>query len=266
MSVYAALIRYRELFANLFRRDLHAKYRGSVLGVVWSLALPLMLMAVYALVFSLLLRVAGAIEDYPLFLLSGLATWLFFTGSLVAAASSIVTNAPLVTKVRFPRQLVPFSVVGTQLVTLGVMLGALIVVNAILRPETRDTVLLAVPLSALFVALVCGLSLAVASLNVLYRDVEHLLSVLLLPWFFVTPVLYSFDQLPEDVARKEMLIDVLTYGNFVTPPVLAIRDVLFWGRLPRLVDVVYLAVAAVVALVVGALVFRRTDDQIAVEL
>jgi homopolymeric O-antigen transport system permease protein len=266
VSVYADIYRYRELFANLFRRDLQAKYRGSVLGVVWSLALPLLLMGVYVLVFSVLLPVGGDIDDYPLFLLSGLATWLFFSASLLAGARSILENAALVTKVRFPRQLVPFSIVGTHLVTLGVMLAVLIVVNAIVRPGTRDTVLLSIPLAALFVGLVGGLSLAIASVNVLFRDIEHLLSALLLPWFFVTPVLYSFDQLPEGVTRHETLIDVLTYGNFVTPPLQAIRDPLFAGELPRLVDAIYLLVAAAAALVLGAFVFRRMDDQIAVEL
>ena len=119
MAVYTDLIRYRELFANLFRRDLQAKYRGSVLGVVWSLALPLLLMGAYVLVFSLVLPVVGDIDDYALFLLSGLATWLFFATSLQAASRSIVDNANLVKRVRFPRQLVPLSIVGTHLVTLG---------------------------------------------------------------------------------------------------------------------------------------------------
>ena len=266
VAVYTDLIRYRELFANLFRRDLQAKYRGSVLGVIWSLALPLLLMGAYVLVFSLVLPVVGDIDDYALFLLSGLATWLFFATSLQAASRSILDNANLVKRVRFPRQLVPLSIVGTHLVTLGVMLAVLVVINAIVRPETRDTVLLSIPLAAVFVAFVGGLSLAIACLNVLFRDVEHLLAALLLPWFFLTPVLYSLDNLPEGVTRHETLIDVLTYVNFVTPPLEAIRDPLFWGELPRAVDVAYLVAAAAVSVVLGAWVFRRVDDQIAVDL
>jgi ABC-type polysaccharide/polyol phosphate export permease len=198
--------------------------------------------------------------------LSGLAAWLFFSTSVQAAARSILENANLVKRVRFPRQLIPLSIVGTHLVTLGVMLAVLIFVNVLVRPETRDTALLSVPLSLLFVGLVGGLSLMIASMNVIFRDVEHLLAALLLPWFFLTPVLYPLDRLPEGVTRHETLIDVLTYANFVTPPIQAIRDPLFWGELPRAIDVAYLAVAAALALVLGALVFRRMDDQIAVEL
>ncbi len=265
VSVYADLFRYRELFANLFRRDLQAKYRGSLLGLAWSLAHPLLLMAIYALVFSILLPVID-IEHFPLFLLSGLAAWIFFSTSLQAASRSILDNANLVKKVRFPRQLVPLSIVGTHLVTFAVMLAVLIAVNAIVIPETRRTSWLALPLACLFVAFVGGLALAVASANVLFRDVEHLLAALLLPWFFLTPVLYTFDKLPEKVRRHDTLIDVLTYANVATPPIQAIRDPLFAGSWPRAVDVAYLAGATVVALAVGAFVFMRVDDQIAVEL
>ena len=265
VSVYADLFRYRELFANLFRRDLQAKYRGSLLGLAWSLAHPLLLMAIYALVFSVLLPVVD-IDDYPLFLLSGLAAWIFFSTSLQSASRSILDNANLVKKVRFPRQLVPLSIVGTHLVAFAVMIAVLIVVNAIVVPETRQTSWLALPLAAVFVAFVGGWALAVASANVVFRDVEHLLAALLLPWFFLTPVLYTFDKLPEKVRRHETLIDVLTYANVVTPPIRAIRDPLFAGSWPRAVDVAYLGGATLAALVLGALVFRRVDDQIAVEL
>jgi ABC-type polysaccharide/polyol phosphate export permease len=264
MSVYADLFRYRELFANLFRRDLHARYRGSVLGVAWSLALPLLLMGVYVLVFSVVLPVVS-IHDYPLFLLSGLMTWLFFATSVQTASRSIVDNANLVKKVRFPRQLVPFSIVGTQLVTLGVMLVTLMIANAAVRPQTRDTLLLAIPLAAVFVGFVGGLSLALASLNVLFRDVEHLLATLLLPWFFLTPVLYTFDEL-NVVSRHHTLDTFLTYVNPVTPPLEAIRDTLFWGVLPKPADVAYMLAATAISLLLGAAVFRRLDDQMAVEL
>ena len=265
MSIYADLVRYRELFANLFRRDLHAKYRGSVLGLAWSLAHPLLLLGIYVLVFSLLLPVVD-IDHYPLFLLTGLAAWIFFATSIQAASRSMLDNAGLIQKVRFPRQLIPLSIVGTHLVTFVVMLGGLLVLNAVFIPETRDTVWLAIPLAVLFVALVGGLALAVASANVVFRDIEHLLAALLLPWFFVTPVLYSFERLPGDLEASDTLVQFLRYGNFITPPIEAVRDPLFFGVLPDAVDVVYLAVAAAVALGLGAFVFSRVDDRIAVEL
>jgi lipopolysaccharide transport system permease protein len=265
VTVYVDLLRYRELFANLFRRDLQAKYKGSVLGVAWSLAHPLLLMGIYTLVFSLLLPVVD-IDHYPLFLLSGLAVWVFFAISVQDASRSLVANANLIKKVRFPRQLVPLSIVATHLVGFGVMLVGLMVVNAIVIPETRDTVVLALPLAVLVVALVSGVALAIACANVVFRDVEHLLAALLLPWFFLTPVLYTLDKLPGNADPSRTLVDVLRYGNFLTPPIEALRDPLFFGRVPQTADVVYLAVAAAAALAVGAFVFSRVDDQLAVEL
>ena len=265
VTIYGDLLRYRDLFANLFRRDLELRYKGSALGVLWSLANPLVLMAVYALVFSVLWRAAPPeLAPYPLFLLSGLVVWVFFSGSIQAAARSMVDNAPLIRKTRFPRQLVPLSIVGTQLVALGVMLVVLLPLNFVLLPETRDTLWLAPPLALLVVALAAGIALAVASLNVVFRDVEHLVSALLLPWFFLTPILYTREALPS--ADWGWLLDVLHWVNVVAPAVSAVRDPLFFGTLPQLGDVLYLAVAAVVSLAFGAWVFGRVDDRIAVEL
>src|SRR5580765_1772653 len=265
VTVYSDLIRYRELFANLFRRDYQAKYRGSVLGILWSLVNPLALMLVYLVVFGLLWT-GTKIDHYPLYLLAGLACWLFFSTSLDAAARSLVDSAELIRKVRFPRQLVPFSVVATQLVTFAVMLVILIVASLIFIPDARGTVWLAIPLGALFVGLVAGVALLVACANVLFRDVEHILSAALLPWFFLTPILWRFADLPPSVQAHHKLLDILRWGNFVTPPIYAVRDALWLGAPPRTADVIYLAVAAVVALALGAFVFRRVDDRIAVEL
>src|SRR5919199_3893869 len=250
MTVYADLLRYRELFANLFRRDFHAKYKGSVLGVAWSLLNPLALLGVYLVVFGLLWK-GGDIPHYPLYLLAGLTCWIFFATALQAAARSMVDSAELIKKVRFPRQLVALSTVATQLVTYGVMLAILIVLSLVFIPSARSTVWLAVPLAAVFAAFVAGLALLVASLNVLFRDVEHILAAALLPWFFLTPVLWRFAQLPESAQRHHALLHVLRWGNVVAPPLAAVRDALWSPSGPRLADVVYLVVAAAVALALG---------------
>ncbi|MER3412203.1 MAG: hypothetical protein C4305_07880 [Thermoleophilia bacterium] len=265
MTVYADLFRYRELFASLFRRDLHARYKGTVLGVAWSLANPLILMGVYVLVFSLLWKVT-TIDHYPLFLLSGLAVWVFLAASLQSAARSMLDYAELIKKVRFPRQLVPFSTVATHLVSFAAMLVGLVAASALVLPRARETAWLALLLALPVVALVAGLALAVASANVVFRDVEHLVSALLLPWFFLTPVLYSLEELPGGLERYGTVVEVLRWANPLTPPIYALRAPLFFGELPALGDVLYLLAAAVASLAVGALVFSRVDDRMAVEL
>src|SRR5215211_974505 len=168
MTTYLDLFRYRELFGSLFRRDLRAKYKGSVLGLAWSLAHPVVLMLVYLFVFSVLLQIKTAdYEHYWLFLLAGLPIWVFFATSLQSASRSLLENANLIRQVRFPRQLVPLSMVATQLVGLAVVIA----LSLVYIPAARDTVWLAVPLAALIVCFVAGLALAVAALNAIYRDV-----------------------------------------------------------------------------------------------
>ena len=266
MTIYADLLRYRELFGSLFRRDLRAKYKGSVLGVAWSLAHPVVLMLVYLLVFSVMLRIQAADHDhYWLFLLAGLPAWVFFATSLQSASRSLLENANLIRKVRFPRQLLPLSMVATQLVGFAVMLAIVAGLSLVYLPEARDTVWLALPLAALVVLLVAGLSLAVASLNAIYRDVEHLVAALLLPWFFLTPILYSLEGIP-GVRDHPRLVDLVHWGNPLTPAIEALRDPLFFGELPAGGDVAYLAVASLLSLALGALVFTRVDDRVAVEV
>jgi ABC-type polysaccharide/polyol phosphate export permease len=265
MTVYADLFRYRELFANLFRRDFQAKYRGSLLGIVWSIVNPLALMAVYLVIFGLITN-GSSIHHYPLYLLAGITCWLFFSSSLLTASRSLLESAELVKKVRFPRQLVPFSVVATQLVTFVLMLAILIISSLIFIPGARGTVWLAIPLGALFVCLVAGLALAIACVNVIYRDIEHILAAVLLPWFFLTPILWSVSVLSPSEQAHHKLLNFLRWGNFVTPPIYAIRDPVWLGQAPRPADVIYLAVAAVVSLALGSYVFARIDDRIAVEL
>jgi ABC-type polysaccharide/polyol phosphate export permease len=265
MTVYADLLRYRELFANLFRRDFHAKYKGSLLGVLWSLLNPLVLLGVYLVVFGVLLKNKD-VPHYPIYLLAGLSLWIFFSVSMQSAARSMVDSAELIRKVRFPRQLVAFSMVATQAVTFALMIGILIVLSLVFVPDARANAWLAIPLSVLFAGFVAGLALFVASLNVLFRDVEHILTAALLPWFFLTPILWSAATLGATGARHHTLLQVLHWGNPVAPPIFAVRDALWSGHLPHAGDVIYLAVASVVALALGAWVFARVDDRIAVEL
>lgn len=264
MTLYTDVFRYRDLFFNLFRRELHVKYKGSLLGLAWSLINPLVLMGVYTLLFSILLQ-AVSIKYFPLFIISGLVTWLFFQSSVQLSSVSLLGHANLVKQTRFPRQLLPLSVVATNLVTFVVMLLVVLPINLALIPATRSTFWAVLPLTLPLVALVSGLAIVVACANVLFRDVEHLLAAVLFPWFILTPIFYTFDQLP-GIEGRERLVDVMYYGNFLVPIVEAIRAPLFWGRLPDATDVVYSVAAGLIALGIAALVFRRVDDRLAAEL
>jgi len=264
VTVYTDLFRYRDLFLNLFRRELRVKYRGSTLGVAWTLINPIVLMLAYWLVFSVIVR-AVSIQHYPLFLLTGLLVWLFFQSAIQMACSSLLGHASLVKQVRLPRQLLPFSVVATNLVTMLVMLAVVVPLNLWLNPDTRTTFWVAIPLLLPLTALVTGFAIVVAAATVMFRDVEHLVATVLLPWFLLTPIFYPFSQMP-GIKDHPKLADVLYYGNIVAPFIEAIRDPLFFGNLPHLSDVVYVFVAAIAVMVVAAFLFRRIDDQLAAQL
>jgi lipopolysaccharide transport system permease protein len=264
VSLYTDVVRYPDLFMNIFRRELYGKYRGSVLGLAWTLINPLALMAVYTLVFSVLLK-AFQIEHYPLFVLTGLLTWVFFQSAVQMSCSSLFGQPTLVKQVRFPRQMLPLAVVATNVVTLAAMLVVVVGANLIFIPETRTTFWAALPLLVPLVALASGLGVVFGYVTVVYRDVEHLMNTIFLPWFFLTPIFYTLGQLP-GLEGREWVADVLYYINFVTPFVEAIRDPIFFGELPALGDVLYCVVAGFAALVLGALVARRLDDQVGATL
>jgi ABC-type polysaccharide/polyol phosphate export permease len=266
MSVYAELLRHLELFGSLFRRDLRAKYKGSVLGLAWTLALPVALMLVYLVVFAVLWKAepTDAVDDYWLFLLCGLPPWVFFATSLQSGSRSMVENAPIIRKVRFPRQLVPLAVVATELVAFAAMTGIVLGLSLWFRPESRDVAWLAIPIGAVIVVFTAGVALALASLNAIFRDVEFIVSAVLLPWFFLTPILYQLDDLPGADSRP-WLVEAIHWGNPMTPAVEAYRTPLFSGDLPPAADTLYLCVAALAALALGALVFSAVDDRIASE-
>ena len=261
VTTYTDLIRYRELFGSLWRRDLESKYKGSLLGVLWVLIPPLVLMGVYLFVFHYMWRTTQ-VSYYPLYLLAGLAPWVFFATSLQAGAGAMINAAPLIRKTRFPRQLTAFAVVGTNLITFAVMVGILFVLCLAFIPASRDTAWLSLPIAVLIGCMTAGLVLAAATLNVLFRDVEPFIGSLLLPWFFLTPVIWDESFFP----GHETLQEILYWANPLTPPLEAFRNPLWAGTSPGLGNTIYLVVAAALSLAFGAWVFSRVDDRIAVEL
>jgi lipopolysaccharide transport system permease protein len=263
--VIAGVIHQRELFASMLRREVRARYKGSALGIAWSLVTPLVMLGAYTLVFSVIFT-AVPFDHYPAFLLTGLTVWVFFAAGIEAGAASLVANANLVKKVAFERSIVPLATTMSHLVTFAVMLAVLVPVNLILQPDARSTIVLLPVLVACLIVMTAGLSLALAALNVYFRDVQHILGALLLPWFFLTPVFYSLDQLPANVSESGWAVEVLRYGNPLTPLVEAVHDVAFFGQWPAASGLIYVAVATVVLAAVGVLTFRRLEPEMAVEL
>lgn len=264
MTVTSEYARFAPLYRNLVRREVRQRYKGSLLGLAWTFLNPIVVVLTYSLVFHYVWRVVD-IPHYPLFLFTGLAVWTFFLGGAQMAASSLVANGNLVKKVRFPREIVPAAAISANAVTAGAMfLVALPLCMAISTRSYAPLVVLPVFL-VLIAVLTLGFGLLLAAVNVYFRDVEHILAALAMPWFFLTPIFYTFDTLPGIQARPALL-DVLYYANPVTPFLASIRDIVFFGSWPSAGDALYCALVAGGVLVLGMWVFRRLERDMAIEL
>ncbi len=186
---------YRELLGNLIRKELKIKYKDSVLGFVWSLLLPLVQLGVYWLVIGKFLG-AGSIPTYGVYIFCGLAVWTLFSEILSTATTSVVNNAGLVKKVYFPRELFPLAATGAALVNFIFQLAILLTADVLAGISSHrwpDLTKLPLPILGLAVLVVfaTALGMLLAAANVYLRDVQHLINVVLMLWFWVTPIIYN---------------------------------------------------------------------------
>ena len=259
------LLRYRELIESLVMRDLKVRYKNSVLGFLWSLLNPLLLMLVFTIVFTVMVPNAS-IQKFPAFILCALLPWNFFSAAVLGAVNSIVHNGHLIKKVYFPREILPISVVLSSFVNFLLALPVLFIFLAVFRiPFTVWLIYLPV-IMAVQVAFVIGVALILATLNVFYRDTSVILEVVLQAWFFLTPIFYPAEFLPEwrTVLGMALPIRRLTYIlNPMASIVASYRSVLYgftngsppappaWDFFSRTV------ITAVLSLLVGYAVFLR---------
>ncbi len=264
-----AFARNRELLAELVRRDVKARYRGSALGVLWTLLNPILFMTVYTVVFSVLL---GAV--YPggvpaaAYILTGLLVWNFFSQAVSFATSSVLSNSGLVRKVAFPWVLLTVSAVTAALVNYVISLVLLIPIYLIFHlPLALPVVLLPVLVLIPYV-LALGVGLLLAAGNVFFRDLEHLVQVGLLVWLYLTPIVYP----PTLVAAHDHGLGGHVFSLFfkfnpMTWVVRSMENVVTRGIWPaHWHGLVYSAAVALVLLGCGIVVFQRARRRFAEEV
>ncbi len=258
-SRLAEVWRFRQLIALLVVRELKVRYKRSVLGVLWTMLNPLLLMVVYAVVFTTILP--AAMPNFSIFLLAGLLPWLYFSTSLMQGLMSVLVNQELIRKVRLPQAVFPLSVVGSNLVNFTLSLVPLFVVMLALH-QPFTAALLFLPIGALVLTLFCaGVTLLFATATVFFRDVRHLTEVLLQMLLYLSPVLYDLAQLGERSSwwfrlfRLELRLNPLSY---LIP---LVRDPVYYGRLPALATAAVAVTWAVGALVLGFAVFTRLEPR-----
>jgi ABC-type polysaccharide/polyol phosphate export permease len=245
-------LRYRELIWALALKDLKVRYKRSVLGFLWALLNPALLMIVLALVFSTIMRMN--IQHYAIFLLSVLLPWTFFSQSLAYAVESIVGNGDLIKKVAVPKLVFPVAVVISNLINLLLSIIPLaLIILAMRHPFHWTWVYLPVPLLILAI-FTLGATFLFATANVYYRDVTHIVQILLQVLFYVTPIIYSADMFPAKY-RWAFHLNPLNYlfNGF--------RLAVYNGQLPRIQSIAASLTCALVALVIGFAIFRKHQSE-----
>jgi lipopolysaccharide transport system permease protein len=234
---FRELIAYREILLVLIWRDLKTRYRGSVLGFLWTLLNPLLLMVIYSLVFSVYMRVE--IRAYPIFVFAGLLPWIWFSSSMLSGASAVIDSGTLIKRVPFPPQILAAVSVTAALVNFLLALPLLLLFMAAWRlPVGWSLLLLPVPIVIQYL-FTLGLTIMLSMLTVRYRDLHHLLANVLTLWFFLTPVLYPTSMVP---ARFHAFLMLNPMAVLVT----SFQDALYGAHPPSLVHLGGVAALAVV--------------------
>lgn len=259
LTQFRQLVQYRYALRNFVARELKVMYSNSALGVVWSLFAPLLMMLVFTVVFTFIMP--NGIQKYPVFLLSGLLPWNFFNGAVLGAASAVVGNGHLVNRVYFPREILPLAVVLSNAINFLIALVMLFAFIGVFGIALTESVAWLPALVLVQLAFTVGLGLLLAAVNVYFRDTQAILGVLMLAWFFLTPVVYSVDNIANSTIKQALLA-----LNPMAALVVNYRQILYTGG-P--LDVSLLAVTAAeaaLALLVGLLVFRKLSPAFAEEI
>ncbi|NPD31126.1 ABC transporter permease [Eggerthellaceae bacterium zg-1084] len=240
------------ILRTLVSKDFKLKYRRSVLGVLWSILNPLLMMIVLSAVFSFMFRFT--IENFPLYLILGTILFNLMADSTNAAMHSIIGAAPLIKKIRIEKLIFPLESVLFQLVNFVISLVA--VVAVMLYFHIAPTLnLLALPILLVCVlAFSLGLGMLLASLAVFFRDIMHLWSVVIIAWTYATPLFYPVDMLDgfmQNVMNFNPMYHYVTY----------FRSIVMWDTLPSLRENLVCLGMALVTFLVGYLVFRKTEDK-----
>ena len=252
------LYHYRELIKNLVIRDLKVRYKNSVLGILWSLLNPLLMTLVFTIVFSLMLR--SDIPKYPVFFMCGYLPWSFLSESIMGGTNSIVDNAHLIKKVYFPREVLPLSNVLSGLINFLLAMIVLFGMILVFGVDLTGSVLVLPVVITAQVLFSLGLVFFLSTANVFYRDTQHIMQVAMQAWFFLTPIFYPIDIIPESATMLGMSVNLQLWVRRLNPMaslVASYRDILYSGAVPGLDFLLRTVITCIAVFISGYLVFCR---------
>lgn len=247
---------FRELLIAFTFREIKIRYKQTILGASWAILQPAALTIIFSLVFGLFLKVNSGSVPYPIFSYSALLPWTFFTTAISFGALSVVNNGNLVTKVYFPREILPLSAVGAAFIDFlaaSVIFLFMFFVYKITLSAAFLYVLLIFPSILL---LTCGISFILSALNVMFRDIRFVVPLILQIWLYLSPVIYSMDQVPEKFRKFYIL-------NPMAPLIQSFRDVTVFGKSPNVGELTLAIIVSVLIFILGYLFFKAKEKKFA---
>ena len=242
---------------NFAISDLKIRYRNSILGILWSLIEPLLLLGVLFVVFSTMFRFE--IPNFPIYLLLGIICWNFFKNGTLFALNSLTNRSALITQIYFPRSIPGLSAGITASIMLVFELVVLTIFMVIFGFIPTYTVILLIPILALELVLILGISLPLSVLNVKYKDTEFIWNIVVHAGFFLTPIFYQFDMMPDYVQN------VLQFSPMVQIVTMA-HHVVLYGTLPSINSILYAVGSISVITAIGYLIFRKYQAKVVEEM
>lgn len=253
-----ALYEYREMIFSLVKKELRGKYKGSVLGFLWSLLIPLFQLVIYTLVFSVFMR--SNIEEFYIFLFVALIPWQFFNNCLSGGTTSIIQQKNLVQKIYFPRMVLPVAYVISCFINMLLSFIIVFIALFISGIGIDFTVFWYLPLIMLleFVMGIGG-ALLFSAVTVYFRDFEYIMNIITMAWMYMTPILYPLEQVPEGIRNW-------LYLNPMTPVIIAYRDILYYQVAPEMQTLIYAVIWGLITLIIGGFTFHKLQRNFVEEL
>lgn len=257
MKVFKNLYEYRELLKSSIKKDVGGKYKNSVLGVLWSFLYPLLQIAVYAIVFPLIMR--SNMENYTVFVCCGLIPWNFFSTAISRSSFTMIENGNILKKVYFPREILPISVVTSEAVNF--VISTIIILAFVLGTGmglTWYVIFYPVILLIQYILLI-GISLFVSSITVYFRDLQHFIGIALQLLFYATPIVYAPDSIPQEFQW------IIKY-NPMTYIINGYRDIFYYKQMPNFESLGIVLLISIVLFFIGYFIFKKLQRRFAEEL
>ncbi len=256
-SIREEMWKTKGILFNFAISDLKVRYRNSVLGILWSIIEPLLLLGVLFVVFSTIFKFE--IENFPIYLLLGLITWNFFKNGTSIALGSLTNRSAFISQIYFPRAIPGLSAGITAAIMLMTELVILAVFMVVLNFTPSLTILYLIPIFLLEFILILGIALPLSVLNAKFKDTEFIWGVVLQAGFFLTPIFYQFDMLPEtvkNILQFSPMVQIVTMAHHVT----------LYGELPSVNSILYAIFSISIIVGIGYLIFRKFQARIVEEM